>query len=218
MNHTKRWQTWFLSRWLSRSLFSHRWWHRLARWSLHEARWADILCISFSSYFPLRLVHLLTLLASLYIESAWQGSWTNWIFSFKLLFTHLSWCEHLLCGNWSLHHLRVLHWFKALDYSHITGFNLLLLNMHHVRDYRWSLRLLSLPKGRLSLRLCHSLLLYLILLGRIFLFGRPIVDYLWSNPHLSFIFLSDLDLMWCLLLMSLHNLEIGQWLAPRWRA
>ena len=216
MNHTKRWQTWLLSSWLCRSLLGHCWWYRLARWSLYKASGASILSISFSRYFTLRLVHLLILLASLHIESAWESPWAKSGFSFKLLFTDLSWCEHLLCGCWSLHHLRVLNWFKALDYSHITRFNLLLLNMHHVREYRWSLWLLSLPKGRLSLRLGQSLLLYLTLLRRIFLFGRPIVYNLWTYSHWSFILLSNLDLLRSLL-MSLHNLEIGQWLASRWR-
>ena len=215
MHHAKRWQTWFLSCWLCRGLFGHCWWHRLARWSLYKARRADILCISFSCYFPLRLVHLLILLASLHIESAWKSSWTKCSFSFKLLFTDLCWCEHLLLGWWSLHNLWILNWFKALDYSHITGFNLLLLNMHHVRDYRRSLWLLSLPKGRLCLRLGHSLLLFSILLRRIFLFGRPIVCYFLANSHRSFIFLGNLDLLRSLL-MSLNNLEIGQWLASWW--
>ena len=216
MNHTKRWQTWFLSCWLCRSLFSHRWWYRLARWSLYKASCAGILSISFSCYFTLRLVHLLILLASLYIESAWESPWAKRGFSFKLLFTDLSWCEYLLGWCWSLNHLWVLNWFKALDYSHITGLDLLFLNMHHVREYRWSLWLLSLPKGRLSLRLGQSLLLYLTLLRRIFLFGRPIVYNLWTSSHWSFILLCYLDLLWSLL-MSLHNLIIGQWLASWWR-
>ena len=55
----------------------------------------------------------------------------------------------------------------------------------------------------------------MVLLRSIFLFGRPIVNDLRTNSHRSFIFLGYLDLLWSLL-MSLHNLEIGQWLAP-WR-
>ena len=180
MYDSKPWQTWFLACWLLRGLLGSRW-HWLAHWSLCLSSAASTLDIdNFCCYFSLWLVHFLLRLR-LHIESAWETSWAKCSFPLKLLLANLGRTQHSLARDRSLYNLRILHWFEALNNSHITGFNLLVLSMHYMRDHWRSLWLLPLTKGRLCLRLGQSLVLDLGLLWLVLLFVWPIMDCLLAN-------------------------------------
>ena len=152
MYYTKRWQTWLIACWLHRRLFSH-WRYGLARWCRNIGRTVDVLNIYFRCNISLWLVHLLMILGSLYIESAWETPRPKSRLSLKLLLADLSWCNHLLSWYRCLYNLRILDWFKALHNCHVSRLNMLFRTLYDVRDHWRCLRLLSFAKGRLCLRL-----------------------------------------------------------------